>query len=107
MIDAYVRMRRGERRPIYAQAAAASGTLTVQSGSVVTLADRDGAAVSGFAGIAATGWDSGALASPRVWFLLDASALAAGFYTLTFAFSALGSDGMARSYRPLVEIEVM
>jgi hypothetical protein len=106
MIDAFVRMKRGEKRPVYAQVTAQSGTLTVQSGGTVTLTDQAGATVAGFGGVAVTGYDAGAQAAPRVWFLLDTAGLAAGFYTLTFAFQAAGSDALTRAYHPTVEVEV-
>jgi hypothetical protein len=106
MIDAFVRMKRGEKRPVYTQVTAQTGTLTVQAGGTGTLTDQTGAAVSGFDGVAVTGYDTGALASPRVWFLFDTADLAPGFYTLAFAFDALGSDDLTRTYQPVVEVEV-
>jgi hypothetical protein len=106
MVDAYVRMRAGEKRPVYGQVTAASGTLTVASGGTVTLTDSAGAAVAGVTAVAVTGYDAAALASPRVWYSLDTAGLAAGYYTLTFAFSATGSDGLTRKYKPAVEVEV-
>lgn len=85
-----------------------SGTLSIQSSPapLCTLYDGAGRAVPGFASLPATGYDAGALASPRLWLLLDAGSLAAGFYTLVFAFQALGSDGLTRAYQVCVEVEV-
>lgn len=110
MPDAYVKVRAGEKRPVFGQAVAASGTLTIEGVPACTLYDAVGAVVSGYAGISVTGYDTGALASPRVWLDLDTASpttLAAGFYTLVFAFSALGSDGISRTFEPAVEVQVL
>jgi hypothetical protein len=104
MIDAFVRMKAGEARPVYAQVTAQTGTLTIQAGGVVTLVDQAGEATG--APVAVTGYDATALAAPRVWYLLDTDGFDAGIYTLEFAFDALGSDGITRTYEPVVMVEV-
>ncbi len=108
MPEDFVRMRQGEKRPIYGELTAAGGTLTIAPvpGPNVILYDRFGTPISGFNGIAATGFDSGAQTAPRVWFSLDASGLPAGFYTLVFTLTATGSDGLVRVYRPCIEVQV-
>lgn len=108
MPDGFVRMRSGEKRPVYGQAAAQSGTLTIQASPApsCTLYDSDGAVVAGFSGIPVTGYDTGAVANPRAWLNLDTAALAAGFYTLVFRFTAAGSDGITRVYAPSLEVQV-
>lgn len=108
MADAMVEMRGGEKRPVYGQATAQSGTLTIQASPApsCTLYDSAGAAVSGFGGIPATGYDPGAVAAPRAWLNLDTAGLAAGFYTLVFTFTAAGSDGITRVYRPAAVIQI-
>ena len=112
MPDGFVRIRSGEKRPLYGQATAQSGTLTIQASPApaCTLYDSAGAAVSGLSGVAATGYDSGALAGPRVWFNLDTTSptnLVAGFYTLVFKFTALGADSLTRLFEPSLEIQVL
>jgi hypothetical protein len=111
MPDGYVRIRQGERRPLYGQVTAQSGTLTVQSSPAptCTLYDANGTAVGGLDGIGVSGYDAGAQTAPRVWYNLDTTApanLAAGFYTLVFKFAAQGSDGILRVYKPSLELEV-
>jgi hypothetical protein len=111
MPDAFIKIRVGEKRPIYGQVTADSGTLTIQAspGPTLTLYDSNGAAVTGLNNIAATGYDAGALAAPRAWYNLDTTtpaSLAAGFYTMVFKFTANGSDGLTRVYEPSVEIAV-
>ncbi len=108
MPEDFVRMRQGERRPVYGELTTAEGTLTIAPvpGPSVILYDRTGAVVSGFNGIAATGFDVGAQAAPRVWFALETSGLPAGFYTLVFTLTATGSDGLVRVYRPCIEVQV-
>ena len=112
MPDGFVRVRVGEKRPIYGQAAAQSGTLTIQASPApsCTLYDSAGNAVSGLNSVAATGYDAGALANPRVWYNLDTTSpasLAAGYYTMVFKFTAAGSDSLNRVYEPSIEIQVM
>ncbi|MGC8668550.1 MAG: hypothetical protein ACP5VE_10605 [Chthonomonadales bacterium] len=106
MPDAFVRMRSGEKRPLYGQITAASGTLTINGAPTCTLYDAADAALPGFNNIAATGYDVGAQAAPRVWYNLDAATLSPGYYTLVFRFQALASDGMTRIYEPAIEIEI-
>jgi hypothetical protein len=108
MPDGYAKMRAGEKRPLYGQVTAQSGTLTIQSSPapICTLYDSTGVAVAGVNGVAVTGYDAGASASPRAWYLLDTANLAAGFYTIVFKFTALGSDGLSRVYEPSLEVEV-
>ena len=111
MPDTFIKIRDGEKQPVYGQVTVDSGTLTIQASPapVVTLYDSSGAAVTGLNNIAATGYDAGALASPRAWYNLDTTTpanLAAGFYTMVFKFTANGSDGLTRVYEPNVEVQV-
>lgn len=111
MPDGYVRIKQGERRPLYGQVTAKSGTLTVQSNPAptCTLYHASGEAVSGLEGIGVSGYDAGAQTAPRIWYTLDTAApasLATGFYTLVFTFSAQGSDGIVRVYKPSLEVEI-
>lgn len=105
-VDSYQRMRKGEKRPIYGRATAASGTLTIATGGTYTLYDSSGAIVTGHNAQAVTGYDASAAASVRVWFLLDTAALPVDEYKIVFSFSAAGSDSMARIYKPEVAIKV-
>jgi hypothetical protein len=112
MPDGFVRLRAGEKRPLYGQATAQSGTLTIQGSPspTCTLYDSAGSAVSGLNGISVTGYDNTALAAPRAWYNLDTASpanLAAGYYTLVFKFSAAGSDGIVRTYEPSLELQVL
>ena len=112
MPDNYSQVRRGEKRPLYGQVAALSGTLTIAASPVptCTLYDASGAPVGGLTNVAATGYDAGAQAAPRVWYNLDSTspvALAAGFFTLVFKLSATGSDGIDRVLEPSVEVQVL
>jgi hypothetical protein len=111
MPEGFARVKRGEKRPIFAQVTAQEGTLTIGSSPapVCTLYDAGGEPVSGLSGVAVTGCDTGAQEAPRAWFNLDTTSptdLSAGFYTLVFTFSATGSDGITRVYRPGVEVQV-
>ncbi len=106
MPDAFVRMRLGEKRPVYAQVTAASGTLTINGTPTCTLYDASDTAVPGFIGASVTGYDVGAQTAPRVWYNLDTGNLAPGFYTLVFRFQVLASDGMTRVYEPVIEIQI-
>lgn len=108
MPDGFVKIRRGEKRPIYGAEAALTGTLTISASPIpmATLFDTAGAILSGFNGVAVSGYDSGARSIVRVWLVLDTTSVAKGFYTLVFTFTATGSDGLQRVYRPSVLVEV-
>ena len=95
-------IREGSQSVIYGRATADSGTLTIQAGGTYTLYDKTGAIVTGHSAQAVTGYDSTAAAAPRVWKNLDFAAIASGEYHITFKFTALGSDGMTRTYEPSV-----
>ena len=92
MPDGFVKIRSGEKRPMYGQATAQTGTLTISGspGPACTLYDSAGAVVGGFSGIATTGYDAGALANPRVWLNLDTAAQRA-------------TSGASASWAPLVD----
>ena len=109
MPDGYVKMRAGEIRPVYAQETVTTGTLTISSQQTptVTLYDALGNALSAFEGVPVTGYDGLAQSAPRVWFLLDTTTLAVGYYTLTFNFTVDASDGTTRTYAPNVEIQIV
>ena len=109
MPDGFVKIRSGEKRPVYGQATAQTGTLTIQGSPApsVTMYDSVGVVVTGYNGIAVTGYDSGAMANPRAWYNLDTAGMAAGFYTLVFKFSAAGSDSLTRIYEPAVVLQIL
>lgn len=112
MPDTFVRMKQGEKRPLYGTATAQSGTLSIAASPAptCTLYDSAGDAIAGLTDIAVTGYDSGPAASRRVWYVLNTTSpvnLAAGFYTLVFKFTATGSDGIQRVYEPSLEVQVM
>src|SRR5687768_6977819 len=100
MPDGFVKLRSGEKRPLYGQATAQTGTLTIQASPspVCSLYDSTGTVVPGFNNIAVTGYDTGASTNPRAWYNLDTSTLSAGWYTLVFKFTAAGSDSVTRIY---------
>jgi len=104
--DAEITLRQGAVRPVYAQVAALNGTLTLQPGGNFTLYAGSGAVEPGFQGVALSGFDPAPLAAPRVWFVLDTSALPLGVYAGVFTFQGLGSDGAMRTYTPDVQITV-
>lgn len=107
--DAFDAVRQGEKRRVYGQATAETGTLTITGTPTCTLYDSAGLAVSGMSGMAVTGYDAAAAAAPRVWYDLDTenpADLAADFHTLVFTFSATGSDGITRTYLPGVLVHV-
>jgi|DewCreStandDraft_4_1066084.scaffolds.fasta_scaffold46658_4 hypothetical protein len=110
MPDAYARIRKGERRPLYGQALAPVGqTLSIQPGATYTLYAASGSEVAGHTALPVSGYESGPLESPRVWVILDTQApvdLPAGYYTLVFRFQAAGSDGITRVFVPGIEVEV-
>ena len=109
MPDGFVKLRKGEIRPVYGQEIMASGTLSVAGSPepTATLYDANGVVVTGFNAITASGYDAGAKTAPRVWLLLNTSGLNAGFYTLVFAFTANGSDGSTRVYEPNVGVQIL
>lgn len=108
MPDGFTRLRRGEKRPVYGQETMVTGKLTIAGSPApsATLYNGNGDVVAGFQNVAASGYDTGAQAAPRVWLNLDSSQLAAGFYTLVFAFTATATDGLTRIYRPSMEVQV-
>jgi len=92
--DAAVKMNVGEKRTPFSQATVDTGTLTIQGSPMYTLYDSAGAVVTGHSAQAVTGFDNTALATVRVWKLLDSTSptvLAAGRYRIVFTFSALKS----------------
>ncbi len=106
--DVIVLIRKGEKRPIYGQLTAETGTLTITA-ATYTLYDAAGVAVTGHtAGTAVTGYDVAADADPKAWVLLDTSeaAITPGNYTLVFSLSATGSDNLARVFEPAVLVVV-
>lgn len=112
MPDGFVKLRSGEKRPLYGHAAAQTGTLTIQASPAptCTLYDSAGSAVTGLSAIAVTGYDIGAVANPRAWYNLDTTSpanLAVGYYTLVFKFSAAGSDSITRTYEPSLELQIL
>ena len=106
--DAYVRLRSGERRPIYVSLTAQTGTLAISTSPTpkTTLFDSTGTPISGHVDIDVSGYDSGSGALRRAWLNLDSASLAIGYYQLEFNVSATGSDGIARKMVSLVEIEI-
>ena len=115
MYDANVTLRQGEIRPLYAQAnAALSDTLTIQgapaspySAPTFTLLDATGTAVAGYAGvpIAAGSYQSGALAGPLLWHIVDTSGLNPGVYIARFVFAAQSTlDGLTRELACEVQV---
>ncbi len=97
MADGVVRLRKGERAPLYGAVSAASGaTVTIASASY-TLYGSDGSVK---ATGSASGYDSGALSTARAWVTLDTSSLSAGTYTLVFSITLTGSDSITRLREP-------
>ncbi len=109
MPDGFVKLRKGEKRPVYGQEVMASGTLAIADtpAPTATLYDANGMLVTGYSAIAVSGYDAGAKTAPRAWLILDTSGLNTGFYTLVFAFTASGSDGTTRVYEPKVGILIL
>jgi len=110
MPDGTCRIKKGEKRPIYGAASVNSGTLTISGQPTCTLTDSTGTVVTGLSAVNVTGYDAGAVASFNVWYDLDTlspTVLAAGWYTLVFKVSALGSDGIARVLEPSVSVQVI
>lgn len=109
MPDAVIHIRKGEIRPVFGQETLASGTMTVSTGATVTLYDAAGTVVTGFNGINVTGYDSTAVANPRVWLLFDTTSayITAGMYAMVFHFTAVASDSTTRVYEPSVAIQVL
>ena len=100
-----VLMRQGDKRPIFGQAfAIPPATITITAGATASLYDAGGVLIINAAIV--TGYDAGALTSPRVWYVLDTSTLAPGWYSLRFSVPALGSDGIARMLQIDVNVEV-
>lgn len=107
MADVTGTMVRGESRPIKGTASLDGGTLTIQGtpAPVCTLYDSAGTAVSGFNGVPVTG-QSAAGETVFCFLDVDSTSLTEGFYTLVFTFDALGNDGVTRTYKPSIELEV-
>ncbi|HEU4752217.1 MAG TPA: hypothetical protein VFU47_03840 [Armatimonadota bacterium] len=105
VIDGTVEINAGEKRPGYVEVDAGSGnTLTILDATTTPaganpsfeLRDADGQTV---ASGTVTGYDSGAVQTPRVWYLIDAADLAAGVYTLEMTFETKASgEGFVRRY---------
>ena len=109
MPDGFVRLRKGEVRPVYGQETMLTGSLTIQGSPAPTvlMTDSSGAVDAGFSNIAVSGFDAVASVAPRVWLNLDTRAVSLGYYNLTFTFSAISSDGGVRIYRPSLEVQVL
>lgn len=104
-----------EAKPVYWTFTPDAGTLAVQttatgtgipghvpSGPIVTLTDAAGAVAGTIDGVAATDYDAGDQAAPRVWFHLDTAeprsgqtALAKGTYVLELVVYMLGKSALA------------
>lgn len=71
---------------------------------LVTLKDSAGVVNSSVNGIAATGYDTGAQATPRAWYKVNVPSLGLvrGAYTLVFVFST--TDGMTRVVNTAFEV---
>jgi hypothetical protein len=111
MADGYIRLRRGERKPVAVCAAALSGTLTIMVNPtpVCTLYDSSGREMTGCTDMPVSGYDMQALTSPRVWRNVDTNwpgELPSGFYTLVFRFGVIGSDGIDRRFVCSVIVQV-
>lgn len=114
MIDAVAKMRVGEKRPIFAQITAESGSLTINAGGSVSLYDAGGSIWSygtpgtPVSGVTLTGYGTATVTAPEAWFTLDSAtyAMPAGFYTLAFHIPATGSDEIARTYKPEIGIDL-
>lgn len=99
--DALMVYRKGEKHPVYGVLTApAGGTLLIQPGAVCTLYDSQGNIAGGINGVAITGYDSGPLATARVWYNLETEPLTERLYTLVFRAAAAGSDGLTRLFEP-------
>ena len=109
MPDGFIRLRKGEVRPVYGQETMLTGSLTIQGSPAptVVMTDSSGAVVPGFNNITASGFDALPSVAPRVWLNLDTRALLLGYYNLTFTFNAISSDGGLRIYRPSLEVQVL
>lgn len=105
MAESQATLRSGESHPFYAGADAPFGsTLTISGTPTYELIGPDGTvAASGNV----SGSTAGAAASVEVYRVIDATSLDAGVYTLLFAFTAVGSDAVSRTYRPSIRIEVL
>ncbi len=99
--DATVNMNAGEKRTPYASAAVSTGTLTITGSPTYTLYNSAGTSVAGHIAQAVTGYDNSALATVRVWKLLDSAspALTADRYRIVFTFSATKSvDSLTETF---------
>lgn len=97
----------GEVIPIYGSADAESGTLTISGQPTYTLYDSSGNIIAGHNAQNTTGFDNTALDTVRAWKTLDTSALALGFYTITFKFNAVHSvDSITRTFEPNVSFNL-
>jgi hypothetical protein len=111
MVDGYVRIRTGERKPVAAKPVALSGELVINPAvaPVCTLYDFRGNEVPGMGEMLASGYETASLPAPKVWFNFDTLSpieLSPGYYTLVFRISAIGSDGLERVFRPAVIVHV-
>jgi hypothetical protein len=107
-----VQFDKGEKKRVFANIRATTGTLTISGTPTVQLLDRSGAQVYGITGIVVTGNDAGALAQVRAWYDLNtaappsAVAIAAGRYTLCFTIAITKSTGGTETRIVKVPIKV-
>ena len=92
MYDFVESINAGEARPVYFEASAEVGTLAIAPTPKITITDNAGTIIVN--AVAPTGYDSGAMTSPRVWHNVDSRALTmvTGQYTVTCEWAAQGTD---------------
>lgn len=103
-------MKQGEKFPQFGQASVSSGTLIISGSPTCTLYQNGVAVSAAWTDLAVTGFDNTALATVRAWYDLDTTAptaLAVGWYTLSFKFTATGSDNIVRVYEPSIAFRVI
>lgn len=108
-MDAVLRIRANETRPVYGEAVLAGGTLTISGTPTFVLRNNAGATV---ASGDTTNKTAGAAETVRAWLTLNAETivtggLAPGFYTLEIKIVATGSDSISRVFRTIVALEVV
>ena len=104
MPDLYGTMRRSERRNarVTITPVAPATTLTLIS-AVCTLYDSTGTVAGGVSGAVAQ-FDTGALAAPQVWYLIEPSVLAITTGNYTLAFFVVDSAG--NEWEPVIAVVV-
>ena len=120
--SATVYVNKGSIQPVYAtvNAPQPGGTITLQAGGTFTLyqavydnttQESSTVIVSGFNAVTVSGYNTGALSSASIWYVLNTASLnteniPSSGYVGIFTFQGIGSDGITRTFNVDIQIQV-